>query len=207
MSYRRFDPNRDLDSQTEQRMHCGTNESMRGRMRRNLYVAVIIAGLGAIVEAQVSDRLDAVARARARRGHRVVYAAGDLAGCARQALEGRGRHGLRDADSGRQPRLLVFARLNNQETMQALDAASGKVLWRAVSGGLHDALAPPRTRGRPQVDAGLLQHGRLYSIGMTGIVTAWDAASGKQLWQKPGVPSRADVHHALVLADRRAGNR
>jgi outer membrane protein assembly factor BamB len=29
-------------------------------------------------------------------------------------------------------------------------------------------------------------NGKLYSIGMTGIVTAFDAASGKQLWQKPG---------------------
>jgi len=26
----------------------------------------------------------------------------------------------------------------------------------------------------------------LYSIGMTGVVTAFDAASGKQVWQKPG---------------------
>src|SRR5688572_29223613 len=52
MSYRRFDPIRHLDSQTEQRTHCGTDESMRGRMRRSLYVAGIIAGLGAIVEAQ-----------------------------------------------------------------------------------------------------------------------------------------------------------
>jgi outer membrane protein assembly factor BamB len=30
--------------------------------------------------------------------------------------------------------------------------------------------------------------GRLFSIGMTGIVTAFDAATGKQIWQKPGSP-------------------
>ena len=29
-------------------------------------------------------------------------------------------------------------------------------------------------------------NGRLFSIGMTGMVTAFDAATGKQLWQKPG---------------------
>ena len=28
--------------------------------------------------------------------------------------------------------------------------------------------------------------GKLFAIGMTGIVTAFDAATGKQLWQKPG---------------------
>jgi outer membrane protein assembly factor BamB len=30
--------------------------------------------------------------------------------------------------------------------------------------------------------------GRLFSIGMTGVVTARDAATGKPLWQKPGSP-------------------
>jgi outer membrane protein assembly factor BamB len=29
-------------------------------------------------------------------------------------------------------------------------------------------------------------NGRVYAIGMTGAVTAFDAASGKQVWQKPG---------------------
>jgi outer membrane protein assembly factor BamB len=29
---------------------------------------------------------------------------------------------------------------------------------------------------------------RLYTIGMTGTVTAWDAATGKWAWQKPGDP-------------------
>jgi outer membrane protein assembly factor BamB len=32
----------------------------------------------------------------------------------------------------------------------------------------------------------VFSNGKLYSIGMTGIVTAFDAATGKQLWQKPG---------------------
>ena len=29
---------------------------------------------------------------------------------------------------------------------------------------------------------------------MTGIVTAFDAATGKQIWQKPGSTHAADVH-------------
>ena len=35
---------------------------------------------------------------------------------------------------------------------------------------------------------------------MTGVVTAWDAASGKQVWQKPGDRSGHGVHEPLVLA-------
>src|SRR5205807_2198479 len=31
-------------------------------------------------------------------------------------------------------------------------------------------------------------NGRLYTLGMSGIVTAFDATTGKQLWQKPASP-------------------
>jgi outer membrane protein assembly factor BamB len=50
----------------------------------------------------------------------------------------------------------------------------------------------------------VFSNGRLYSIGMTGIVTAFDAASGKQLWQKPGssnVPTYTS-HSFSPLVDR-----
>jgi outer membrane protein assembly factor BamB len=41
-------------------------------------------------------------------------------------------------------------------------------------------------------------NGRLYSIGMTGVVTAWDAATGKQVWQKPGAgPEMLYTSHAF----------
>jgi outer membrane protein assembly factor BamB len=83
-------------------------------------------------------------------------------------------------------RLYVFARLNDQETMQALDAASGKVLWRTgypVNFAMHSA-ATRHNQGPKSTP--VFSNGRLFSIGMTGTVTAWDAASGKQLWQKPG---------------------
>ena len=41
-------------------------------------------------------------------------------------------------------------------------------------------------------------NGKLYSIGMTGIVTAFDAGTGKQLWQKPGsMPLPMFTSHSL----------
>ena len=83
-------------------------------------------------------------------------------------------------------RIYLFSRLNDQEVMQALDAASGKVLWRAgypVNFTMHSA-ATRHNQGPKSTP--VFSNGRLYSIGMTGVVTAWDAASGKQLWQKPG---------------------
>ena len=45
--------------------------------------------------------------------------------------------------------------------------------------------------------------GRLFTLGMSSIVTAWDAASGKELWQKAGTAGAAELSHGHV-ADRRS---
>ena len=83
-------------------------------------------------------------------------------------------------------RIYQFARQGEREVMSAIDADSGKILWQTghpAAFTMHSATTPhgPGPKSTP-----VYSNGRLYSIGMTGIVTAYDAASGKQLWQKPG---------------------
>src|SRR6266702_4488015 len=46
-------------------------------------------------------------------------------------------------------------------------------------------------------------NGRLFTLGISGIVTAFDAATGKQLWQKPAPPVEPLFHTAQsALVDR-----
>jgi outer membrane protein assembly factor BamB len=83
-------------------------------------------------------------------------------------------------------RVYIFSRQGENEVMQALDADTGKSLWRTeypVSFTMNSAAVRhgPGPKSTP-----ILANGRLYSIGMTGTVTAFDAATGKQLWQKAG---------------------
>ncbi|HEY7190187.1 MAG TPA: PQQ-binding-like beta-propeller repeat protein [Vicinamibacterales bacterium] len=83
-------------------------------------------------------------------------------------------------------RIYQWARQGDREVMTAIDADSGKVLWQtghAAPFTMHSAAA---THGPGPKSTPVFANGRLYAIGMTGIVTAYDAASGKQLWQKPG---------------------
>ena len=48
-------------------------------------------------------------------------------------------------------------------------------------------------------------NGRLFTLGISGIVTAFDAATGKQLWQKPAPPVEPLFHTAQsALVDRGA---
>ncbi len=83
-------------------------------------------------------------------------------------------------------RVYMFARQGDNEVMSALDAGTGKALWQtgyAAPFTMHSAAVPhgPGPKSTPT-----LANGKLYSIGMTGVVTAFDATTGKQLWQKPG---------------------
>ncbi len=83
-------------------------------------------------------------------------------------------------------RLYLFSRLGDNETMRAIDADGGKVLWTTAYPAPFEMNSAARPHGAGPKSTPVLVNGRLYSIGMTGIVTAFDAASGKQLWQKPG---------------------
>ena len=86
-------------------------------------------------------------------------------------------------------RLYMFSRQGDDEIMRALDADTGKVLWQtgyAAPFTMHSA-AVPHDKGPKSTPA--FENGQLYAIGMTGVVTAFNAATGKQLWQKPGSPT------------------
>jgi outer membrane protein assembly factor BamB len=83
-------------------------------------------------------------------------------------------------------RLYMFSRQGGDEVMSALDVDSGKVVWKTgypVTFTMHSAAVK---HGMGPKSTPAFSGGRLFSIGMTGVVTAFDANTGKQLWQKPG---------------------
>jgi len=83
-------------------------------------------------------------------------------------------------------RVYQFARKGEREVMVAIDADSGKVLWETGHTATFTVMSAAAPHGPGPKSTPVFSGGKLYSIGMTGIVTAYDAASGKQLWQKPG---------------------
>ena len=82
-------------------------------------------------------------------------------------------------------RVFTFTRENSDEVMRALDASTGKQIWQ----GKYDApfkMSPAANRhGDGPKSTPTYSGGKIYSLGMGGVVTAWDAASGKQVWQTP----------------------
>ena len=83
-------------------------------------------------------------------------------------------------------RVYLFSRQADDEVMSAIDADSGKVLWRTAYPAPFTMNSSATPHGKGPKSTPVFSNGRLFAIGMTGIVTAFDAASGKQVWQKPG---------------------
>ena len=101
-------------------------------------------------------------------------------------------------------RVYAFSRQGEDEVMRALDAASGKVMWESKYNATYKPNpAATRTHGTGPKSTPTFADGRLYTLGMSGIVTAFDAASGKQLWQKPKSDVEPLYHTAMSpLVDR-----
>jgi outer membrane protein assembly factor BamB len=82
-------------------------------------------------------------------------------------------------------RVYTFTRQGTNEVMQALDAVTGKVVWQTRYAAPVNVNPAAQAHGPGPKSTPTYSDGRLYTLGMGGIVTAFDAASGKQLWQKP----------------------
>jgi outer membrane protein assembly factor BamB len=85
-------------------------------------------------------------------------------------------------------RIYQFARQGEREVMMALDAASGAMLWQTGHEAVFEMMSATTQHGPGPKATPVFHEGRLYSIGMTGMVTAYEADSGRQIWQKPGAP-------------------
>jgi outer membrane protein assembly factor BamB len=91
----------------------------------------------------------------------------------------------------------AFTRRDGNEVMTALDAETGKERW-------HSEYPAPYTPGQPASAHGagpkatpLLTGGRLFTVGISGIVAAFDAVTGQILWRLPA-PAEAPFFGAAA---------
>ena len=94
-------------------------------------------------------------------------------------------------------RLYTFTRQGEDEVLTAFDIESAKVLWRTsypASFKMNPATAPhgPGPKSTPTFAAN-----RLFTLGISGIVTAFDATTGKQIWQRLADPVEPLYHTAM----------
>jgi outer membrane protein assembly factor BamB len=93
-------------------------------------------------------------------------------------------------------RLYLYTRQKEDEVMSALDAQTGKVIWRTSYPAPFQMNPATARHGPGPKSTPTFADGRLFTMGMTGVVTAFDAASGKRLWQKAASPVQPLYHTA-----------
>jgi len=84
-------------------------------------------------------------------------------------------------------KVYAFTRRDGNEVLMALNTATGEIVWQT------GYPAPPLTKGSAAAKHGdgpkatpLFYQGKIYTLGLSGTVSAFDAMSGKLIWQHPG---------------------
>ena len=97
--------------------------------------------------------------------------------------------------------VVVIARQDDQEIVRALDVATGKEIWRAAYPAPYTINPAAWAHGPGPKSTPAIAGGRVFTIGIGGILSAFDLASGKLLWRVPaprGLPQYGTAMSPLV---------
>ncbi len=77
----------------------------------------------------------------------------------------------------------AFTRRDANEMMTALDASTGAERWRSGYPAAYTPSAPAAAHGAGPKATPIFHEGKLFTLGISGIVGAFDAGTGKLLWR------------------------
>jgi outer membrane protein assembly factor BamB len=80
-------------------------------------------------------------------------------------------------------KVYIFTRQGEEETLLSLDAATGKEIWRSsqpVSFQMHPAAT---AHGKGPKSTPVVSNGSVYTLGISGVISAHDALTGKLKWR------------------------
>jgi outer membrane protein assembly factor BamB len=83
-------------------------------------------------------------------------------------------------------RIYTLTRRDGREVAAALDAGSGKVQWEKSYAAAHTIVTGAKNHGQGPKSTPLFYDNKLFTLGVTGIVSCFNASDGTLLWQKPG---------------------
>jgi outer membrane protein assembly factor BamB len=95
-------------------------------------------------------------------------------------------------------KVFVHARTGERETVTALDAASGRQLWQDAYDAAYKVNPAAASHGPGPKSSPVYAGGRVYTYGISGIVSAYDAGTGKVIWRKH--PSTEQPHFGVAMS-------
>ena len=82
-------------------------------------------------------------------------------------------------------RVVVIAREGDDEVVRALDVSSGKEIWRAAYPAPYIVNSAAWSHGAGPKSTPAIAGGRVFTLGIGGILSAFDLATGKLIWRLP----------------------
>ena len=86
----------------------------------------------------------------------------------------------------------AFTRSDGKEGMTALDATTGETVWRTDYPAPYEMYEGTFDHGEGPKATPLFHNGKLYTLGISGAISSFDALSGKLVWQKPAPSTQPD---------------
>ena len=81
-------------------------------------------------------------------------------------------------------RIFVFTRQQGNEVVSSIDSASGKIDWQQSYAAPYTMNPAAERHGPGPKSTPVAADGRLYTFGISGILTCWDAVTGAVRWRK-----------------------
>src|SRR5579885_2174375 len=89
--------------------------------------------------------------------------------------------------------IYAFARQGEQETAYSIDPATGKIRWQQQYPAPYKVNGAAAEHGPGPKSTPLYSDGKLYTFGISGILSAFDAETGKLRWRKEFSKNQADT--------------
>lgn len=86
-------------------------------------------------------------------------------------------------------RVIVHARQGDQEVVRALDVSTGRQVWRAEYAAPYTVNPAAAAHGPGPKSTPAVAAGRVFTLSIGGVLSAFDLASGKLLWKTPAPPA------------------
>ena len=81
-------------------------------------------------------------------------------------------------------KIYQFSRQGEEEVVSCLDPDSGNILWRQSYAAPYRMNSAATSHGKGPKSTPVVANGRLYTFGISGILSCFDAATGELKWQK-----------------------
>ncbi|HET7218951.1 MAG TPA: PQQ-binding-like beta-propeller repeat protein [Vicinamibacterales bacterium] len=81
-------------------------------------------------------------------------------------------------------RVYVFSRVGEQEAISVRDLASGKEIWRQAYDAPYQMNSAATSHGKGPKSTPVVDRGRVFTFGIAGTLSAWQAQDGKLIWRK-----------------------